>query len=80
MATHWRAPNFLAANSRRSKRDLVSLNLKISHAAPKVTKENQKAHHHNSAFFTFDARATHAHKLLPAALASVPTGFVLVRV
>jgi hypothetical protein len=28
----------------------------------------------------FDSRATHARKILPAALASVPFGFVLVRV
>jgi hypothetical protein len=35
MNNHWRAPNFSAANSRRSKRDLVSLNSKISYAAPK---------------------------------------------
>jgi|AntAceMinimDraft_5_1070358.scaffolds.fasta_scaffold116401_1 hypothetical protein len=28
----------------------------------------------------FDSRATHAHTLLPAALAFVPSGFVLVRV
>ena len=31
-------------------------------------------------FYDFDLRASHARKLLPAALASVPFGFVLVRV
>jgi hypothetical protein len=34
IAIHWRAPNFSAADSRRSKRDLVSLNSKKSYAAP----------------------------------------------
>ena len=31
-------------------------------------------------FYDFDLRASHARTLLPAALASVPFGFVLVRV
>ena len=31
-------------------------------------------------FYDFDLRASHARSLLPAALASVPFGFVLVRV
>ena len=31
-------------------------------------------------FYDFDLRVSHARKLLPAALASVPFGFVLVRV
>ena len=36
--------------------------------------------HTYALFHVFDSRATHARTLLPAALASVPFGFVLVRV
>jgi hypothetical protein len=38
------------------------------------------AHHTCALFHVFDTRATHARALLPAALASVPFGFVSVRV
>ena len=51
----------------------------LAHAPP--THQTHRAPTHTYALFhVFDSRATHARTLLPAALASVPFGFVLVRV
>ena len=51
----------------------------LAHAPP--THQAHRATTHTYALFhVFDSRATHARTLLPAALASVPFGFVLVRV
>jgi hypothetical protein len=50
----------------------------LAHAPP--TRKAHRALTQTSAHLTFDSRATHARTLLPAALAYVPFGFVLVRV
>ena len=51
----------------------------LAHAPP--THQTHRAPTHTYALFhVFDSRATHARTLLSAALASVPFGFVLVRV
>ena len=48
---------------------------------PAYSSDASRAPTHTYALFhVFDSRATHARTLLPAALASVPFGFVLVRV
>ena len=48
--------------------------------APLTHQTNRAPTHAYALLHVFDSRATHARTLLPAALASVPFGFVLVRV
>ena len=48
--------------------------------APLTHQANRAPTHTYALLHVFDSRATHARTLLPAALASVPFGFVLVRV
>ena len=52
----------------------------MSRSASRLTGQNVRGLSTHFLFNDFDLRASHARTLLPAALASVPFGFVLVRV
>jgi len=53
---------------------------RMSRSASRLTGQNVRGLTYALPFYDFDLRASHARTLLPAALASVPFGFVLVRV
>ena len=65
--------NHVANNNKKGK-----LYDRMSRSASRLTGQNVRGL--NYPLYDFDLRATHARTLLPAALASVSFGFVLVRV